>query len=344
MMMQNGAAAEHGRPTIDDPAPAQRERLAELELLLQRVNAAMAPHVSERLGTLKASAATTGDDGCALQIRSEPIDPAGCEFRYPDPIEPEGDADQAAAEVLAAAVRTMYAVPRLADWTAEVRRIAAGIIGPASEGAWPMRVTAIGVTPYQDGDEFETTIDVAMLGSDLRPQVTRVGDPDLAGLATLLRHFTATHAARVDAFAEATAAGVRGRVDQTALRVAARAGVPIGMALEHLETSRQISLLHGGEDADDVADMLFWDDGVVRAAAENMPGAPVFQLEGQVLGIPRGLPDTVVAALPGRRLREVVDLALIPETSLIVDVREDLGWLRLRLKTGREPIAAPVTR
>ena len=211
MKMQNGAAAGYGRPRIDDPAPARNARVAELEHLLERVNAAMAPHVSERLGALEASAATAGDDGCGLQIRSRPIDPAGCEFRYPDPIEPEGDADPAAAEVLAAAVRTMYAAPRLADWTAEVRRIAAGIIGPANEGAWPMQVTAIGVTPYQDGDDFETTIDVAMHGSDLKPQVTRVGDPDLAGLETLLRHFTAMHAARVDALAEATAAGVRGR-------------------------------------------------------------------------------------------------------------------------------------
>ena len=337
MYMQNDIVAAPSSPRIRDRHIDATRQPDELNQIVVAATAAMPAHILEVLGSLSPALARNGDHCIEPQIRSEPIGASRCEFRYPVPASaPElSDVDGMVTALVAAAVQTAYSIPALEEWVERVRTMAERAIRPTNGALAPIEITAIGVTPYFDGDEFETTIDFTTLGSDLKPTTQRVSESELFRLEENLKQRVATHIVRREVLAAAMVAGVTGWVDDAALGIMAAAGLDRAETLGMLATTRDIEFSFGGEHGEDRTGELFWENGVIRCYVEQ--GA-AFQLEGSELSIPKVLPGTIVATLPGRCLRDVVDLELIPANALIVEVVEDPSWLKLRLEIGRTPI------
>ena len=225
-----------------------------------------------------------------------------------------------------------------------IRESAEEIVAPAIGGIAGMRVVAIGITPFCPPNDFQVTIDVAMIGDDLTLGIERVTENDIDLLEDKLAELVTKHVARRKLLAQAKVAGVSGWVDDVALRVIDAAGFDRAEILGMMRTQSQIEFSFGGDEGYDVSGALYWGDGVIWGAAERRQRGANFELNANVLRIEKvGLPETIISALIGRRLRELVDLALIPESALIIGVAESEEWLHLELEIGRTVIETAAT-
>ncbi|MDQ2736784.1 MAG: hypothetical protein M3Y55_17755, partial [Pseudomonadota bacterium] len=198
---------------------------------------------------------------------------------------------------------------------------------------------AIGITLIHSSNDFQVTIDVEMLGRDLTLGIERVTENDTDCLNEKLAELVTKHLGRRKLLAQAKVAGASGWVDDAALRVIDAAGFDRAEILGVMRTQRQIEFSFGGVEGYDISGSLYWEDGLIWSFAERRKRGTTFALNGNMLTIERvGLLDTIIADMIGRRLRDVIDLALIPESALITDFEESEGWLHLELEIGRTTI------
>jgi hypothetical protein len=346
--MQNDIAAAADivskGPHIDAPRIDPAVRKAEIDYVVTAANAALPKTVLKKLGALSLAAASEDDaPSYFAQIRSEPIGNSGCEFRFPLPARNTGrrDLDATVAELVDAALRFAKTGSKLRSYATLIREMAEEAIAPATGGIARMRVSAVGVTPHYSEGEIDTTIDIEMLGEDLTSGIERVTERDTDKLDGKLAKLVAKHLERRKALAQAKAVGATGWIDDAALRIINAAGFDLAEIVGMLRTQRDVEFSYGGEDGYDVSGALGWRDGVIDGFAERRYTGGLFRLDGRVLTIEtKGLLATVIADLVGRRLRDVIDLALIPENALIVDFSESGEWLYLELEISRSPIEA----
>jgi hypothetical protein len=345
--MQNDIAAEAVTgPHIDAPRIDPAARRAEIDYMLSAANAKLPKATLKKLGGLSLAPASEDDDSFYFaQIRSGLIGKSGCEFRFSIPARDTGrrDLDTTIARLVGDAGWFANVASGLRPVVSNILKMAEETIAPAIGGIARMRVVAIGMTPIDSRSDFKATIDVEMLGRDLTPGIERVTDDDTDRLNEKLAELVAKHLARRKLLAQAKVAGASGWVDDAALRIIDAAGFDRAEILGMMRTQREIEFSFGGKEGHDISGALYWQDGVIRSFAERRKRGATFGLEGSVLGIEAvGLPGTIIADMIGRRLREVVDLALIPKSALIVDFTESEGWLYLELEIGRTTIETAV--
>ena len=348
MFMQNDivAAAAEG-PHIDAPRVDPAVRQAEIGYILSAANSALSKATLKKLGGLSLAGARDDDDSSYVaQIRSEQIGKPGCEFRFPLRARDTGrkSLDATVADLVGEAERFAKVASKLQPFVSMIRERAEEIVAPAIGGIARMRVVAIGITPFYPANDFQVTIDVAMIGDDLTLGIERVTENDIDLLEEKLAELVTKHVARRKLLAQAKVAGASGWVDDAALRVIDAAGFDRAEILGIMRTQRQIEFSFDGDEGYDVSGALYWEDGLIWSAAERRQRGANFGLNANVLTIEKvGLPETIITALIGRRLREVMDLALIPESALIIDVAESEEWLYLELEIGRTFIETAIT-
>lgn len=343
MYMQNDivAAAIKG-PHIDAPRIDPAVRQAEIDYILTTANAALPKAVLKKLGGLSlARASQDNDNAYFAQIRSEPIGPSGVEFRYPIPARAtgEGGLDGHVANIVEAAVGVAKPSRAMRDWTDAMRQIGQEAIQPATGGIWPMRAVAVGATPIYAQGRMDVTIDVEMLGCDLSVGIERATAHGPDEIEVKLAKLVETHLLRSRTLAQAKVAGATGWIDEAALNIIDVAGLDRAEILTLVRDRHDVEFSFGGEEGYDVSGALYWVDGVITGFAERRTKAGLYRLGGKTLTIEtRGLPATIISSMLGRRLREVVDLEIIPESALIVDINEADDLLYLELEIARRPI------
>lgn len=353
MYMQNDivAAASKG-PHIAPPRVDPAVRQAEIDYILETANAALPKSIQKKLGRLSlAPASEDNDRNYFAQIRSEPIGAAGLEFRYPIPVRDtgEGGMDSHIANIVEAAVLTAGQASTLRRWTATMREMVLAIVDPASSGFAPMRFVAVGIKPVTSNGQMDITIDVEMLGCDLTTGIERVTAREVHHVKSELETLVETHFARRKTLAQAKVAGASGFVDEAALRIIDAARLDRAEILGLLRDRREVDFSFGGDEGYDVRGALFWVDGVISGYAERRNAGVLFRLDDKRLTIEAtGLPATIIATLPGKRLREVVDIDIVPPNALILDVADSGDLLYFDLAIGRRgiedefPVAWPV--
>ena len=349
MYMQNdiAAAAPQG-PHFRDPKVDPVLRRAEIDEVIAAATAAMPKATMRKLVRLSFASAADDDDHSSFgQIRSEPIGASGLEFRFPMPARDTGrrDLDRLVTSLVEAAVAIARASSKLTKYVDLVREAAEEAIGPATGGISAMRVVAIGVTPELPGVGMRTTVDVEMLGCDLRPGVERATYHDFDGIERRLKELALKHVERRTALAQARVAGATGWIDDAVPLIAAEAGIGLADLVSRLRDQPDVEFYFGGEEGYDLTGAAYWVDGTIRGFVEDRTRGATFRLQTDQLTIEaNGLPATIVADLVGRRLREVVDLRFIPTSALIVDVHESGDWLYLDLEIGRSTVEGTLAR
>lgn len=343
MYMQNDivAAATKG-PHITEPRIDPVARRAELEQVIAAATAAIPKALMKKLGKLSIADAMDDDDHYYFgQIRSEPVGKSGIEFRYPMPARNTGERglEQTIEKLVESAVHVARVAGKLKKYVELMQEAADEAIASAKGGIWPMRVVAIGITPSRGDDHLLTTVDVEMLGCDLKRGIDRAAEYSIEKVEERLQKLAAVHIERSKALAQVTVAGGTGWIDDAAVRIVDAAGLPREQVLAILQSERQVEFSFGGEEGWDLMGGVHWDDGTLRGYIENRDRDATYRLEANQLLIPsKGLPATIIATLVGRRLRDVVDLDAIPPSALILHVEESGDWLYIDLEIGRSLI------
>jgi hypothetical protein len=226
-----------------------------------------------------------------------------------------------------------------------VREMATQAIERATGGIAAMRIVAVGVTPELPGAAMRSTIDVEMLGCDLRPGIDRVVEQDIGRLEEKLTKLVDLHLVRRKALAEARVAEATGWIDGAARLILREAGLDLAEMVRRLAAESEVEFYFGGEEGYDLTGAVYWVDGTIKAFVEDRTRGAIFRLQTDQLTIEMpNIPATVIASLTGRRLRDVIDLRFIPETAIIVDVQESGVWLYLDLEIGRSTIEAAIAQ
>ncbi|MFW2851139.1 hypothetical protein ACM61V_04345 [Sphingomonas sp. TX0543] len=341
--MQNDIVAAatkgpHITPSRVDPV----ERRAELELVIAAATLAIPKATMKKLGKLSIAEAMDDDDHSYFgQIRSEPVGKSGIEFRYPMPARNTGsrDLEDTIQNVVDGATRVAQMATQLKKYVELMREAANEAIAPASGGISPMRIVAIGITPSPVEDNVLMTVDVEMLGCNLKRGIDRAAEHSVERVEKRLEKLAAMHAERSKVLAQTMVAGGTGWIDDAAVRIIDAAGLPRADILAMMEDERQVEFMFGGEEGYDLMGGVHWEDGTMRGYIENRDRNGTYRLEANQLLIPsKGLPSTIIADLVGRRLREVVDIDAIPPSALILAVEESGEWLYIDLEIGRSLI------
>lgn len=267
--------------------------------------------------------------------------PSGFEFRYPVPARStgEGGLERHIANIVDAAVRTVKVAVGLRKWAGLLYEMGQAAIESATGGISPMRIVAVGITPEVAQGEISSTIDVEMLCCDLTTGVERVTGREPEEIERKLAKLVETHLERRRLLAQARVAGATGWIDEAALLVIDAAGLDRAEILALVRDRGDVEFSFGGPEGHDVRGALYWVDGVITGFAERRGADGLYRLNGRTLTIEtKGVPATILASITGRRLREVVDLAIIPASALIVDVTEADDLLYLDLEIARLPI------
>lgn len=343
MYMQNDivAAANRG-PKIGEPRIDPAMRQAEIEQILARANWALPKPALRKLGPLSLAAASEdSDQRYFAQVRSEPIGNTGIEFRYPIPARDtgKGSIERKVAKLVEAAVRTAEHAARLRKLNSLVREKTDDAIGSAAGGFSPMCLAAVGVTPSPAEGELAITIDVEMLGCDLTLGIERVTAWGVGEVKSKLKKLAEVHLARRKTLVQAQMADASAFIDEAAVRIIEAAGLERSAILRLVRERRDVEFSWGGEEGYDTRGALFWVDGMITGYAEHRSSNAFFRLDGSQLTIEAtGLPATVIVGLPGRRLRDVIDIDVIPPSAFILDATESNGLLYLDLEISRRPL------
>lgn len=339
MSLQNESHSDFRQPDFDAPRVNRIERDRDVEAILAELTADLPEAALSKLVRLTYTDEMNGNAGVGVrscQIRSEPIGSSGIEFRHPLPFEPGGiPGIQAFAERVAnAAERVAHAAEDLGGIATQTREEAEAMMEGTLGGISPMRFHAFGFSPLKTPEDLMFTLDVVMLGHDLRMNVARITDRMLEGLSSRLSRLVSIHMERTKVLAQVIVAGGVGWIDETAMRIIELAGAQQANVIARLRTDEDVRFSFGGEDGHSYACSMFWEDGTIRGCVDSASGT--FRLHADVLRIdPTRLPGTTVAAMVGQSLRKVVDLDLIPHNALIVGMTEAGKVLDLKLEIGR---------
>ena len=339
MYMQNDIVADGAqRWRIDPPRVDAAALEAELDRTVAAASEATPSAIMDKLSSFSVSLASEGHG--RAQIRSEPIGATGCEFRFDIPMRntPLQDVEPTAKRLVDAAVATVKSARRWASATRQIRDMAESLINEDRGGISRMRVIAVGVCPI-DRDRIATIVDVETLGRDLRPAVHRISALDVAQLAANMKPLVEAHRLRRDALAQAVVSNASGWIDHAALRILDRAGMDRAEIVELLRGQREVEFSLPNEDGDLLIGSVYWADGIIMGYVESRELGATFRLESnQLLIEPQELPAAIVASLPGRRLRQLVDIDFVPPDALILDVLQSSDWMMLDLEFGRSTI------
>ncbi|MFA5990320.1 MAG: hypothetical protein WC803_12045 [Sphingomonas sp.] len=339
--MENDIAASTvSGPQVEPPRLDPVARQAEIAQVLAAATEAMPRSVMRKLGRLSVAEALEDDDQAYfLQIRSEPIGTSGVEFRFPLPAfrSDEPDVDRKVGELVEAATAIVRATKPLKAFSQIIRENAQRVIGSATDGISPLQIVAIGARPTPTG--IETTIDLRTLGADLRVGVHRVSETDTDRLDRKLRQLVETHLRCQTELARVTVAGGTGWIDDAALGVIGMAGLDPTAVLRMLKIQRDVEFRFG----DGATGAVYWEDGTIRGHIVSRGPASHYRLDGDLLTVnAKGLPATILAALVGRRLRNVVDIECIPHSALITGTEQRGDMLKLTMELGRRTIEQAV--
>lgn len=333
MYMQSSilSAAATAGPHIDGPRIDPTQRSGELQAVLDIANASRAK--LRTIGPFSVAPARADDDRSYFaQIRAQPKRATeGLEFRYDMPAARMDRQDVATtARTLTDAARTFDGLEDRRRLFKGIKQMAGGVLAPASSGLSPMRFLAGGIT-LLDGDGFTNTVDVEMLGPDLTIGIERVTHFDMATVEERLEELVDKHLIRSKLRAQAIASRALGSIDDAALRILEIAGISLAEAVGHLRQRQELSFSFGGNEGYDFYAAVTWCDGVIRGQVQPL-GKADWAFEGDLLMIHElKLPETVIHALAGRRIGEVITHAFIPADALIASVRTSGQWTHLTL-------------
>jgi hypothetical protein len=210
---------------------------------------------------------------------------------------------------------------------------------PASGGLVPPRLVAIGLTPFGGGRGigFSTTVDVEVLGRDLKPGIDRIKDSDHEELEGKLARLVEEHLKRERVRNLAIASRAMGWIDEAALLILDASGFSRSKAISLLREQRLLEFDFGGDDGGGFQAALYWDDGVIKGDIESFIEG--WRFEADELTITNhGLPQTILLSCPGRRLGEIVDIPFVPADALITSVKAVGNLLYFNLVIGRRLI------
>ena len=223
---------------IDPPRIDPVQRRAEIDRVIEIATAAILRAQMRKLGGLSFAPARDDDDHSYFgQIRSEPVGNTGLKFRFPMSARGTGDRDleHVAAELVEGADCIARATRTLKKLSPVFHDAADKAIEAGKGGIAEMRIVAIGLTPGRAAEQLKVTVDVEMLGDDLRAGIERVSEHTRGGrlerLEERLRDLAAKHVERRKVLARAKVAGATGFIDDSALRVLDISGLGRAAAL-----------------------------------------------------------------------------------------------------------------
>lgn len=353
MFMQNditAASADCG-PRFDPPRIDPVQRSAEIETLLAIVNAPRAG--LDKLSRFSlARAREDNAHGYFAQIRAaRKRSRSGFEFRFDVPAKNTGRQDpERTADRLVEAARLFAGLKGLKPYHDSLRRMVDEAIAPASGGLTPMRVAALGLTPSTGDAGFKVTVDVEMLGDDLILGIDRVSDCNDDRLEERLKELVARHVRREQLRCQALASRAVGWLDDAASLVLEAAGIQVPDAIARLRGGDDLEFCFGGEEGWDFTASLFWIDGVIRAYVREL-GVSKWEYDSGLLKLHEpGIPEVALAALPGRRMKDLMKHPFIPADALITEVHTHGDWVWIELAIGssliddQSALARPISR
>ena len=237
-----------------------------------------------------------------------------------------------------------------ADLGEAARRAVGPIMVAAAARPLPARLITVGLAYDLHHEEPLPTVDLEMLGNDLRIGVERTTSQDLKYVARDVAVLVKAHQARVDAADRARQARAVGWITQAALRIVDAAGVERRAAIETVHAHGDVGLSFIISDGREFHGNLRQDDGVIVGSI--IPRDRRWNLRCDDLVVwGKGLPEVIRGSLEGRRLGELFQNRHLPEDAVIVSVEEVTsvdpdddgddevdGWLRLELAVPRAEI------
>jgi hypothetical protein len=215
----------------------------------------------------------------------------------------------------------VFAQAELARLAADTRDMVTEALAHTAGLATPIRLIAIGVDLSVPVGGAYVSVDLATIGQDLMIDVDRSSGTVGERLRCELDDIVTEHVRLEQVQRKAAAAGISGWIDGAAIRILALSGLGLIRLLELLtrSSSVEMSASIGGRVRQRV--QLRWLDGVVSGVV-GCPRDEVHYARGVFSIRKPNIPDTLLAALPGRPLGNLVGHPLIPSDPVIRSLSE----------------------
>lgn len=198
-----------------------------------------------------------------------------------------------------------------------------------------MHVTSIGLYPHCYIDEVHLTLDIEMLGDDLRSGIEHVGgwNSEVLKLEAGVDRKIARHAKLERRRQQLVAAGAVCWIGEIALRIAQDAGLTIADVIDLLEDRTELELLYHRPGSAPLACRIRWSGGALCGVAASP--ADTWQCSGGLMSA-KGLhlPEALACAMPGRLLGSLFDHPLIPAEAIITNWHDLSGSISIPIRLG----------
>ena len=209
----------------------------------------------------------------------------------------------------------------------KVRRIVQDATASTSKLEVPIRIAAIGLTPYMPPIYDHVVVDLTTVGTNLRTGIQRISSRWISELGERLSDVVADHERFEALRAEAASTGASGWIDGAAERTLAASGLKPSDMLDLFQDQPAIELLWSPVGGEPSTVVLRFRDGVVSAGIGERDGLVGYR-QGFLSVRKRGdLPSALQAGLIGRRLDSLLKHPLVPEDPVITKVNAYAGDL-----------------
>ncbi|WP_326522936.1 hypothetical protein [Sphingomonas sp.] len=313
----------------------------------ERANAILADRPAGGFGRLTVAPGLPYDpESVMIQVRSEAsADLAGAEMRYGAPSGTPGRTyvKVLTDEIVRSAEMLWDRRAAAATLVEQVRARIAETLGGDFAAAHDPAVTAIGVAVGASDGSVQVVLDVETLGPGPSWGTSRTQGMSTDSLIERLRKRVDEHVDCHDTLAALRADRIRGRAQDTAVRVLREVGMDIDFATASLARTERLVFEFGDQDDEFVCD-LGWSGGLIKCQLSSK--ARGWQLINDALWIDDvSFPDVLQDSLVGRRLGEVFSNDLLPSDAVITfaEERPD-GAKHIRLAIPTVPIPDPDDR
>ena len=277
--------------------------------------------------------ATSSGDPSAFELR--------CIIRQdpkPDAYTSKADRDDDDARDMREAIKDAreHVKADMSPLAAEVRRVVAEAIAPTMGSTDPVQLIAIGGSGNPFGGMY-VSVDLETVGHDLRPGVDRCSGVLGERLSGDLDACVTEHVRLESLRREALAAGIPGWIDGAAVRILGSSGLGLGRLFDLLTRNTLVEMSGAIEGRPRQRVALRWLSGVISGVVGE--GRDDAHYDRGLLSIrDPHLPETLLMALPGRPLGNLVEQPLIPPHPIIKRLFERNGRLQVEVDETVIPI------
>ena len=218
-----------------------------------------------------------------------------------------------------------------------VNSIVERAIAPSAQLADPVRMVGLGGCPTPLGWQLYVTVDLMTVGPDLQFGIDRVSSVEIGRLEADLARCVAHHLRLESIRRTAAAAGIVGWIDGTATRILDASGLELPSLIERLRRTSFVQLSGTIGDRPRLQVELRWQDGIVSGTLRRQQDGVNYS-RGLLKMNPFRAPETIMMALPGRRLDALLTHPLVPTDAIITDIREHWDGLHVTVDEEVTPI------